>query len=152
MTAHENKDCLYEAGKTTLIAGSLGLVVSAMQNTVQKHKEGAKGVFTRTGGTIALFAAMGGIFSITECTVKDIRGQDDAVNAGIAGCAAGLAAGVKTHSLAKMCAACAGVGATMFAYEYGGELKGSMTDKTLEERKEHRDSFFKGYKKAEEQA
>ena len=51
-----------------------------------------------------------------------------------------------------MCAACAGVGATMFAYEYGGELKGGMTDKSLAERKEYRDSFFKGYKKAEEQA
>lgn len=54
MTA-DNKDCLGDAGKTTLIAGGLGLVVSAMQNTVQKHTEGAKGVFTRTGGTIGLF-------------------------------------------------------------------------------------------------
>ncbi|KAI9275473.1 Tim17/Tim22/Tim23/Pmp24 family-domain-containing protein [Phascolomyces articulosus] len=152
MTAHDNKDCLYEAGKTTVIAGSLGLVVSAMQNTVQKHKEGAKGVFTRTGGTIGIFAAMGGIFAITECATKGIRGEDDALNAGIAGCAAGLAAGIKTHSIAKMCAACAGVGATMFAYEYSGELKGSMAGKTLEERKDVRDSFFKGYKKAEEQA
>ena len=51
-----------------------------------------------------------------------------------------------------MCAACAGVGATMFAYEYSGELKGSLADKSLEERKEVRDSFFKGYKKTEEQA
>lgn len=55
MTANDNNDCLYNAGKTTVISGSLGLVVSAMQNTVQKHTEGAKGVFTRTGGTIALF-------------------------------------------------------------------------------------------------
>lgn len=55
MTAHGDSDCLYDAGKTTLTAGALGLVISAMQNTVQKHNEGAKGVFTRTGGTIALF-------------------------------------------------------------------------------------------------
>lgn len=54
MTA-DNKDCLYDSGKTALIAGGLGFIVSAMQNTVQKHNEGAKGVLTRTGGTIGLF-------------------------------------------------------------------------------------------------
>ncbi|CDH55075.1 hypothetical protein RO3G_06554 [Lichtheimia corymbifera JMRC:FSU:9682] len=152
MTANDNNDCLYNAGKTTVISGSLGLVVSAMQNTVQKHTEGAKGVFTRTGGTIALFAAMGGIFSLTECASKNIRGESDPLNAGIAGCAAGLVAGLKTHSIAKMCAACAGVGATMYAYEASGEFKGLMDGKTQQEKKDYRDSFFKGYKKAEEQA
>ncbi|KAI9316812.1 Tim17/Tim22/Tim23/Pmp24 family-domain-containing protein [Dichotomocladium elegans] len=152
MTAHENNDCLYDAVKTTAIAGSLGLVISAMQNTVQKHTEGAKGVLTRTGGTVGLFAAMGGIFALTECASKSVRGENDAINAGIAGCAAGLVAGVKTHSIAKMCAACAGVGATMFAYEYSGAFKGALSGKSLEEKKAHRDSFFKGYTKGEEQA
>jgi hypothetical protein len=49
------KDCIAEAGKTAGIAGGIGLFVSAMQNTAQKHKDGAKGVITRTGGTIAFF-------------------------------------------------------------------------------------------------
>ncbi|KAI8369486.1 uncharacterized protein BYT42DRAFT_584629 [Radiomyces spectabilis] len=148
MTAQ--KDCIADAGKTAAISGGLGLVVSAMQNTVQKHTEGAKGVFTRTGGTIAFFAAMGGIFTIGECASRNIRGEDDAVNAAVGGCAAGLLAGVKTHSIAKMCAACAGIGGTMFAYEYSGQLKGALVDHTPEERKEHRDAFFKNYKKADE--
>lgn len=51
-----------------------------------------------------------------------------------------------------MCAACAGVGATMYAYEASGEFKGLMDGKTQQEKKDYRDSFFKGYKKAEEQA
>ncbi|KAI9301275.1 Tim17/Tim22/Tim23/Pmp24 family-domain-containing protein [Cunninghamella echinulata] len=142
MTA-DNKDCVYDSGKTALISGGLGLIVSAMQNTVQKHNEGAKGVITRSGSTIGLFAAMGGIFTLGECIAEDIRGEHDAYNAAIGGCAAGLVAGIKTHSIAKMCAACAGVGATMFAFEYSGQLKGSYAGKTLAERKEHRDSFFK---------
>ncbi|KAI8065741.1 hypothetical protein BC940DRAFT_303474 [Gongronella butleri] len=142
MTA-DNKDCLYDSGKTALIAGGLGFVVSAMQNTVQKHKQGAIGVATRTGGTVALFAAMGGIFTLGECAAKDIRGEDDPINAAIGGCAAGLVAGVKTGSIAKMCAACAGIGATMYAYEYSGQLKGSLAGKSQAERKEIRDSFFK---------
>lgn len=113
---------------------------------------------------------MGGIFSLTECASKNIRGESDPLNAGIAGCAAGLVAGLKSksihglnwhsnklttiiaHSIAKMCAACAGVGATMYAYEASGEFKGLMDGKTQQEKKDHRDSFFKGYKKAEEQA
>ena len=47
-----NKDCLVDAGKTTAVAGGAGLFISAIQNTMAKHSEGAKGVFTRTGGTI----------------------------------------------------------------------------------------------------
>lgn len=39
---------------------------------------------------------MGGVFSLTECAAKKIRGEDDAINAGIAGCAAGLVASVKS--------------------------------------------------------
>lgn len=33
-----------------------GLLVSAIQNSVQTHNKGALGVFTRTGSTIALFS------------------------------------------------------------------------------------------------
>ncbi|ORY94727.1 Tim17/Tim22/Tim23/Pmp24 family-domain-containing protein [Syncephalastrum racemosum] len=152
MTASDNNDCLYDAGKMTAVSAGLGLVISAMQNTVQKHTEGAKGVFTRTGSTIGLFAAVGGIFTATECASKSIRGEDDAINAGIAGCAAGFVAGVKTGSIAKMCAACAGVGATMFAYEYSGELKGALNGKSVSERKDVRDSFFKTTTNAEADA
>ncbi|ORZ17320.1 hypothetical protein BCR42DRAFT_491209 [Absidia repens] len=144
MTA-DNKDCIADSGNTALISGGLGLVVSAMQNTVQKHTEGAKGIFTRTGGTIGLFAAMGGIFTLGECMAEDIRGESDAINAGIGGCAAGLVAGIRTHSIAKMCAACAGIGGTMYAYEYSGQLKGNLHGKSAAERKEIRDSFFKNH-------
>ncbi|KAG2232347.1 hypothetical protein BDF21DRAFT_438846 [Thamnidium elegans] len=141
MTA--TKDCISEAGKTAAIAGGMGLFVSTMQNTIQKHKEGARGVITRTGGTIAFFAAMGGIFTLGECAAKDIRGEDDAINAAIGGCAAGMLAGIKSHSFAKMGAGCAAVGTTMYAYEATGQLKGSFTDKTREEKKQHEKEFFK---------
>lgn len=40
-------------------------------------------------------AAMGGVFALTECAAENIRGENDAYNAGIAGCAAGLVAGVR---------------------------------------------------------
>jgi hypothetical protein len=42
-----------------------------------------------------LTAAMGGVFSLTECAAESLRGESDAYNAGIAGCAAGLVAGIR---------------------------------------------------------
>ncbi|EIE82911.1 hypothetical protein G6F46_001544 [Rhizopus delemar] len=141
MTA--SKDCLLDSGKTAAVSGGIGLVVSAMQNTIQKHHTGARGVITRTGGTIAFFAAMGGIFTIGECVAKDIRKEDDAINAAIGGCAAGFLAGVRTHSFGKMALGCAAIGGTMYTYEASGQLKGQFANKTREEKKEHSKSFFK---------
>lgn len=42
-----------------------------------------------------IVAAMGGVFALTECAAEGIRGESDPYNAGIAGCAAGLVAGVR---------------------------------------------------------
>lgn len=39
---------------------------------------------------------MGGIFTLGECVAKDIRKEDDAINAAIDGCAAGFLAGVRS--------------------------------------------------------
>jgi membrane associated rhomboid family serine protease len=46
-----------------------------------------------------LIAAMGGIFTLGECAAKGIREEDDAINAAIGGCAAGLLAGIKSKYL-----------------------------------------------------
>lgn len=43
-----------------------------------------------------IIAAMGGIFTLGECVAKDIRKEDDALNAAIGGCAAGFLAGVRS--------------------------------------------------------
>jgi hypothetical protein len=47
------------------------------------------------------------------------------------------------HSFAKMSAGCAAVGATMYAYEASGQLKGQFANKTREEKKQHEKEFFK---------
>lgn len=35
----------------------VGLIVSAVQNSLQRHNAGAMGIFSRTGGTIARLSA-----------------------------------------------------------------------------------------------
>jgi hypothetical protein len=51
------KDAVKAAINGTLITGSAGLAVSAIQNTLTKRNVGTWGVFTRTGGTASIFGA-----------------------------------------------------------------------------------------------
>jgi hypothetical protein len=51
------KDAVKAAINGTMITGAAGALVSAIQNTLTKRNVSAWGVFTRTGGTIAVFGA-----------------------------------------------------------------------------------------------
>lgn len=78
-------------------SAAAGVLVSAVQNSVQRHDKGALGVFTRTGSTIALFTAMGGVFAYTDAAVANIREKNDSFNGAAGGCAAGLVAGASSE-------------------------------------------------------
>jgi hypothetical protein len=52
------KDAVKAAINGTLITGTAGGLVSAIQNTLTKRNVNAWGVFTRTGGTIAVFGTI----------------------------------------------------------------------------------------------
>jgi hypothetical protein len=49
------KDSIKEGINGTLVVGTAGLAVSAIQNTLTKRNVSAWAIFTRTGGTAALF-------------------------------------------------------------------------------------------------
>ena len=53
--AYQPKDAIGSTIKATTITGTAGLFVSAIQTTLTKQNVGAFSVFTRTGGTIAVF-------------------------------------------------------------------------------------------------
>jgi hypothetical protein len=52
---YQPKDAVGAAIKATGVTSLAGLFVSTIQNTLTKQNVGAFGVFTRTGGTIAVF-------------------------------------------------------------------------------------------------
>lgn len=52
---YQPKDAVGAAIKATLVTGGAGAFVSTIQNTLTKQNVGAFGIFTRTGGTIAVF-------------------------------------------------------------------------------------------------
>ena len=107
------KDAVTEGIKSTMITGGAGALVSAVQNTLTKQNVTAWGIFTRTGGTIAVFgvwsrtvwmeellkltllAAMGGTYQFTKLASANLREKDDSWNTGIGGFLAGSVLGMR---------------------------------------------------------
>lgn len=54
---------------------------------------------TVCSGLIGVVASVAGVFAATSCAVSGVRNKDDYLGRGVAGCAAGLAFGLKCESL-----------------------------------------------------
>ncbi|KAG8744703.1 hypothetical protein FRC10_009617 [Ceratobasidium sp. 414] len=131
--AYEPKSSLQNAAFVGLQSAGVGVLVSAVQNALDSHNRGAAGIFTRTGGTIGFFSAMGASFAFTEAAVANARETDDSLNGAAGGCAAGLLAGLRA------------IGTLVATFDAAGRsITGGQRDTTsTEAREERRRRFFK---------
>ncbi|MCJ1311015.1 hypothetical protein MMC25_004685 [Agyrium rufum] len=126
---YQPQDAIAVTTTSTLVMGGFGTLASAIQNTLTRQNYGAFGIFTRTGGTIALFAVMGGSYSFVKCASANLRERDDHYNSTLGGFFAGTMLGLRARSLPAVLGYGATMAIAMAAFDYtGGSLKGLHRD------------------------
>ncbi|OKL63976.1 hypothetical protein UA08_00636 [Talaromyces atroroseus] len=127
------QDAIDAAFKSTALTGGFGLFASAVQNTLAKQNVGPLGILTRSGGTIAAFAAMGGTYSFVRTASANLREQDDTWNTALGGFFAGSILGLRARTFPSVFGYGTALAVTLAAFEYtGGTLWGKNKDQNLD--------------------
>ncbi|KAI0122706.1 hypothetical protein F4814DRAFT_218612 [Daldinia grandis] len=118
-------DAIKSGIKGALIGGAVGFVTSAVQNSLAKRNVGAWGIFSRTGGTVAMFTALGTVYTFSKDAAANLREKDDTLNVTIASFLGGATIGLKTGRMPQVLGFGAAFSIIMSAFEYtGGSLAG----------------------------
>ncbi|KAK3941301.1 hypothetical protein QBC46DRAFT_382855 [Diplogelasinospora grovesii] len=128
------KDAVAAGINGSLVAGGAGLFAAAIQNSMQKRNVGAWSVFSRSGGTMLTFAAVGGTYEFTRRAAANLREKDDHYNHAIGGFLAGSILGMRSGRMPRILGMGAFTAVVLAAYEYtGGSLKGFGRDPEVDE-------------------
>ncbi|KAF1956592.1 hypothetical protein CC80DRAFT_472142 [Byssothecium circinans] len=127
------RDTLGNTASTALKLTACGAIIAGVQNTLRKQNVGALGIITRSGGLIAMFAAVGTAYQFTLDASSNLRQKDDAYSEALAGFAAGATIGVTRRSIPFMLGAGAGFGTVLAAYRYTSGLSGHSKDEDEDE-------------------
>ncbi|KAF7504168.1 hypothetical protein GJ744_002637 [Endocarpon pusillum] len=127
--AYQPKDTIQAAAKATLYTGSAGLLFAAVQNTLTRQNIGALGVFTRFGGSIGLFAGVGGTYAFISTASANLREKNDPYNQALGGFCAGALLGVPKRQMSSVIGRGVLVAITLAAASYTGN---SMLSETVD--------------------
>ncbi|KAL1875336.1 hypothetical protein VTK73DRAFT_10120 [Phialemonium thermophilum] len=127
---YQPKDAVSTAAKGALVTGGAGLFVAAIQNARQKRNVGAWSVLTRGGGTIATFAAVGGVYDFSRIAAANLREKDDHYNSAIGGFLAGAILGLRTGRMPAVLGWGAVTATVLAIYEYSAAGLKRVKDQT----------------------
>ncbi|KAF2239475.1 hypothetical protein EV356DRAFT_528073 [Viridothelium virens] len=128
------RDAISSTAKTTAVTTLAGTTASAIQNTLTKQNVGAMGIFTRYGGTIAVFAAMGASYEFVKCASANLREKDDHWNTTLGAFFSGSMVGLKKGTLPAFLGYGAALAVIAGVYDYtGGSLSGYRKDPDVDE-------------------
>ncbi|PNS21298.1 hypothetical protein CAC42_1077 [Sphaceloma murrayae] len=119
------QDAIGAAVKATMITGGAGAFVSTVQNTLSRQNLGAMGFVTKTGGTIAVFGAMGGVYQFGKLASANLREKDDIWNSTIGGFFSGTMLGLRFRSMPAVFGYGTLTAVVLAAFNYsGGKMSG----------------------------
>ncbi|OJJ82872.1 Tim17/Tim22/Tim23/Pmp24 family protein [Aspergillus glaucus CBS 516.65] len=130
-THYHPHDAIGSAMKATTLTGGVGLFAAAVQNTLTKQNVGPLGVFFKSGGTIGIFAAMGGTYEFVKTASANLREKEDHWNVAIGGFFSGAILGLRARTFPALMGYGAGLAIGMSGFNYAGGLWGYKRDKDL---------------------
>ncbi|KAF2814048.1 uncharacterized protein BDZ99DRAFT_436772 [Mytilinidion resinicola] len=121
------QDAISTTLRATMVTTGAGALVAGVQNTLAKQNIGAMGVLTRSGGTIAVYAAMGASYAFAKTASANLREKNDSLNSAIGGFFAGSMMGLKIRSTPAIIGYGACLAVILGTFDYAG---GSLTGYT----------------------
>ncbi|GKZ21089.1 hypothetical protein AbraIFM66951_002478 [Aspergillus brasiliensis] len=145
------KDAIAASMKTTMLTGGAGLFASAVQNTLTRQNVGPLGVFIRSGGTVGIFAAMGGTYEFVKTASANLREKEDHWNVALGGFFSGAILGLRARTFPALLGYGVALATATGAFEYtGGSLFGHKKNTDIDEF-ERREQIRKTYRIPAEQ-